>query len=197
MNHCDYSAWFHGKLSRENAVNILLQHGKGEGVFLVRESKAVPGDYVLSLWSGNQALHFQIQCRGDVYFSIDDGPLFHGLDTLIDYYRENANGLPIRLTEFCPGNPPPSSTRKHGIQTALHQACKDGNVSVVCKLISEGFRDINARNELGATPLHEAAIKGFDDVVTVLLKHGAGLRCRDNNGRTPLQVSEQITRKRA
>ena len=189
MSHAEEDiAWFHGKLSREDAVNILLQYGKKDGFFLVRESSGVPGDYVLTLWGKNQALHFQIQSRGDVYYSIDDGPVFQGLDTLIDHYREDANGLPIRLTGFCPGNPPPLSSRKHGVHTALHQACQDGNVNLVRKLINESFKDVNVRNEDGGTPLHTAALRGFDDVVLVLLKHGAEADSRDTNGYTPLQV---------
>ncbi|XP_032240951.1 tyrosine-protein kinase HTK16 isoform X2 [Nematostella vectensis] len=179
-------AWFHGEMSREAAVDILVKHGKKEGLFLVRESKTIPGDYVLSLWTTNQALHFQIQCRGDIYFCIDDGPIFHGLDSLVDYYRENADGLPIRLTQFCPGIPPPSSTCKHGYQTPLHQACRDGNINLVQKLLRENPLDVNARNEFGATPLHEATSSGFDDVVQLLLQYNADPRSRDNNGFTGL-----------
>jgi len=188
----DDNLWFHGLLSREEAVGLLVKHGKREGLFLVRESKQVPGDYVLSIWKANQALHFQIQCRGDIYFSIDDGPVFHGLDSLIDYYRENADGLPIRLTQYCIGHPPPASSRRHGMQTPLHQACMDNDVRQVQRQLRENPLAVNARNENGRTPLHIAALKGSDDIIRLLLQCAADPRCRDNNGHTALMVRNTL-----
>ncbi|XP_031568891.1 tyrosine-protein kinase HTK16-like [Actinia tenebrosa] len=189
MNIRDDASWYHGSLSREEALNTLIKHGKREGLFLVRKSHTVPGDYVLSLWNCNQALHFQIQCRGDIYFSIDDGPVFHGLDSLIEYYRENADGLPIRLVQNCAGSPPPASARKHGIQTRLHQACMDRNEVLVRRLLRENPLDVNARNENGRTPLHLAALVGDDEIVFLLLQCNADPRCRDNNGHTVLMCA--------
>ena len=188
MAGSDDGHWFHGKITRENAVNILSAHGKNEGIFLVRESKTVPGDFVLSLWHENQALHFQIQNRGGIFFSIDDGPVFQGLDSLVDYYRNDADGLPIRLTSYCHGGPPPSSIRKRGVQTSLHNACVEGNSSLVRKYLKENPSDVNARNEHGASPLHEASGRALDGVVSMLLKAGADVRSRDNSGSTPLMV---------
>lgn len=184
--------WFHGLLSREEAVGLLMKHGKKEGLYLVRESKQVPGDFVLSLWKANQALHFQIQCRGDIYFSIDDGPVFHGLDSLIDYYRENADGLPIRLSQYCLGRSPPASSRRHGIQTPLHRACMESDVILVQRHLRENPLAVNARNESGRTPLHLAALKGSDDIIRLLLQCAADPRCRDNNGHTALMVRNAL-----
>ena len=188
MSARDDNLWFHGLLSREEAVGLLIKYGKKEGLFLVRESKQVPGDYVLSLWNCNQASHFQIQRRGDIYFSIDDGPVFHGLDSLIDYYRENPDGLPMRLSQYCIGKPPPTSARRIGFQTTLHKACIDGDVRLVQRLLRENPLDVNARNENGRTPLHLAAVKGSDEITKLLLQCSADPRCRDNNGHTALMV---------
>ena len=189
------ASWFHGRISRDQAVETLLQNGRHEGLFLVR-SKTSPGDsYVLSLWHANQALHFQIQCRGGIYYSIDDGPIFEGLDSLIEYYRDQADGLPIRLTQFCRGNPPPVSCRKHGVTTSLHLACLEGNYKLLVRLLnsSSGNRpDVNIRNEQGATPLHEASLRGLDELVSLLLKNGANTKCKDDCGNTPLQVKASI-----
>ncbi|KAK7069378.1 hypothetical protein SK128_023051, partial [Halocaridina rubra] len=38
-------AWFHGKISREEAESLLTPHE--DGLFLVRESTNFPGDYTL------------------------------------------------------------------------------------------------------------------------------------------------------
>ena len=181
--------WYHGRITREQAIDILLQNGRQEGLFLVRD-KAGSDNFVLSLWHANQALHFQIQCRGGMYYSIDDGPIFEGLDSLIEYYIDQADGLPIRLGPYCIGNTPPSSCRKHGVTTPLHLACAEGNYNLVSGLLSGGNQsDLNTKNEQGSTPLHEAAFRGYEDIVCLLLKHGADTKQRDCEGSTPLQVN--------
>lgn len=191
--HPNDCAWYHGRITREQAIELLLQNGRQEGQFLVRD-KAGPGDnFVVSLWHGNQALHFQIQCRGGIHYSIDDGPIFEGLDSLIEYYMEQADGLPIRLSQFCRGNPPPASCRKHGVTTPLHLACSEGNYNLVSGLLSGGNQsDISTRNEQGSTPLHEAAFLGFEEIVALLLKHGADTKCKNDEGNTPLQVKSFV-----
>ena len=56
----------------------------------------------------------------------DDGPVLHGLDTLIHYYQEDGHGQPFRLGRMCVGMPPPHDTRKHGRTNLLHRAAKEG-----------------------------------------------------------------------
>lgn len=187
LNDC---SWYHGRITRDQAIDILLQNGRKEGLFLVRNKAGAEDNFVLSLWHANQALHFQIQCRGGIYYSIDDGPIFEGLDSLIEYYKEQADGLPIRLSQFCKGNPPPTSCRKHGVTTPLHLACAEGNLNLVSGLLTGGNQsDVSTRNEQGVTPLHEAAFRGHQDIVLLLLKHGAETKCKDDNGNTPLQAA--------
>lgn len=187
LNDC---SWYHGRITREQAIDILFQNGRQEGLFLVRNKAGAEDNFVLSLWHVNQALHFQIQCRGGIYYSIDDGPIFEGLDTLIEYYTEQADGLPIRLSQFCKGNPPPTSCRKHGVTTPLHLACAEGNLNLVSGLLTGGNQsDVSTRNEQGVTPLHEAAFRGYQDIVLLLLKHGADTKCKDDSGNTPLQAA--------
>ena len=92
-------------------------------------------------------------------------------------------GLPIKLSQFCRGNPPPASCRKHGVTTPLHLACSEGNYNLVSGLLSGGNQsDISTRNEQGSTPLHEAAFLGFQEIVALLLKHGADTKCKDDEG---------------
>ena len=48
------------------------------------------------------------------------------------------------------------------------------------------YIDVNARNPLGDTPLHIAAVGGDGVVVSLLLKHGANIDARGEHGYTPL-----------
>ena len=113
--------WFHGKITRETAIHILRENGDSEGLFLVRESTSVSGDFVVSLVHERQPQHFQIHCLGDFYYQIDNGPLFQGLDHLINFYKEGANGLPTTLKTFCKGTAPPPVSRRLGRTTPLHR----------------------------------------------------------------------------
>ncbi len=113
--------WFHGKITRETAVHILQENGNTEGLFLVRESTTAPGDFVVSLVHDSQPQHFQIHCLGDFYYQVDNGPLYHGLDALVNFYMEGANGLSTRLYEFCKGEVPPATARRRGRTTPLHR----------------------------------------------------------------------------
>ena len=46
---------------------------------------------------------------------------------------------------------------------------------------------MNIKDNLGLAPLHQAAIKGSADVVTLLLAKGADLNATDNYQQTALQ----------
>jgi ankyrin repeat protein len=46
--------------------------------------------------------------------------------------------------------------------------------------------DVNASNENGITPMHSAAIAGFDSIVQYLFEHGAALTAKTRTGQTPL-----------
>lgn len=95
--------WFHGKISRPVAEHLLALHGGSSGLFLLRESTTVAGDFALSMTSSGGYFHFQIQCLPDMkncYF-IDDGPVFDGLRKIVEYYRTAADGLPCPLRFYC------------------------------------------------------------------------------------------------
>lgn len=49
--------------------------------------------------------------------------------------------------------------------------------------------DVNARNDLGETPLHGAAISGLDSIVQFLFDRGAEVNARDKRGLSPLDRS--------
>lgn len=95
--------WFHGKINRQVAEHILAVHGATNGLFILRESTTVAGDFALSMSFNGSHFHFQIQSMADMkncYF-IDDGPVFDGLRKIVEYYRTSADGLPCQLRAYC------------------------------------------------------------------------------------------------
>lgn len=54
----DRSSWYWGKLNRQEAMPLL--QGQRHGVFLVRDSTTIPGDYVLSVSENSKVSHYII-----------------------------------------------------------------------------------------------------------------------------------------
>ena len=74
--------------------------------------------------------------------------------------------------------------------TALWIAASKGDINVVATLI-DGHADVHrARPSDGTTPLHCAAVGGHIDVIKALTSAGADVHATDNNGCTPLGVSQ-------
>ena len=187
-------AWFHGKITRENAAHLVTAlPGKLDGYFLVRESLRIPGSFVLTMWADNTVHHFQIIGHGDGWFSVDNGPLFQGLDELIQHYRGKSDGLPKRLLDFVPGQPPPLSARKR-VLTNLHKAVANNDIKTVRKYLSGPTSltvgTVDSPNAEGQTPVHEAAKRGYTEMVVLLVEHKPDLSLRDSKGSTALHVRD-------
>ena len=84
------------------------------------------------------------------------------------------------------------NTQDKLLYTPLHCAASSGRLEAARQLI-ERNADIHIRAEDGMSPLHVAAIhwvKGDqDDIMQVLLDHGANPNARDDNNATPLHYS--------
>lgn len=81
--------------------------------------------------------------------------------------------------------------------TTISQAASDqdfiaaielGNVQEVRRLLEAGA-DVNARDNLGATPLHHAAAAGHSKLLKLLITEGADINARNNEGVSPLYVA--------
>ncbi|XP_039435860.1 tonsoku-like protein [Culex pipiens pallens] len=94
--------------------------------------------------------------------------------------------------------PDGKSTRKRGTifkvkknnkgESQLHQACIDGNLVLVQKLLDQGH-PVNVRDNAGWLPLHEACIHGHKEIVDLLLDRGAYMNDKGGtscDGITPL-----------
>jgi ankyrin repeat protein len=72
--------------------------------------------------------------------------------------------------------------------TPLHDACAQGNVSEVKRLLKKNETAINGKNAGGETALHKAAARGELKIVELLIGGGAKFLA-DESGYTPLHVA--------
>ncbi|KAL6696427.1 ankyrin repeat-containing domain protein [Trichoderma pleuroticola] len=70
---------------------------------------------------------------------------------------------------------------------SLHAAVHSGNIALVKPFLEQRrFElDLNERDEHGNTTLHVAASRGYDNIVTALLRAGARTRCLNMDQQTP------------
>ena len=81
--------------------------------------------------------------------------------------------------------------------TCLGRAGWEDCLDVVQCLISAGA-DVNAKNCVGETPLHQSAIRNYKsiDVLQYLIEQGADPHVKDDDGKTPLDVANGEETKR-
>ncbi|KAH6937993.1 hypothetical protein HPB50_006085 [Hyalomma asiaticum] len=186
----DACEWFHATLDRAAAERLLLLQGE-DGLFLVRPSGSSPGDFALSVAEGGQVLHLQVhRHREDAFFSVDGGPVVHGLEELV-YQGSQEGGAPWGqpLGRPCPGGgPPPADTRRHGRTNLLHRATRQGDLVVVNELLRVGYAT-EAKDEQGHTAVHLACLAGHSELLAALLAAGAAPSGPDICGRHPLHYA--------
>lgn len=96
--------WFHGKITREQAEELLQP--REDGLFLVRESTNFPGDYTLCVCYHNKVEHYRVIYK-DNHLTIDEEEFFENLTQLVEHYEKDADGLCTQLKRSVPkkGNP--------------------------------------------------------------------------------------------
>ena len=71
----------------------------------------------------------------------------------------------------------------------LHQACRQGQASLLPSLLAEPDQDVNAPNADGQTPLHYAAWEGHVEVLQLLTDAEADVNATNRLGQTPLHLA--------
>ncbi|CAH0731465.1 unnamed protein product, partial [Brenthis ino] len=89
FDHNDMTSWYFGGLSRAEASKLLLNETES-GVFLVRDSKTIHGDYVLCVREDDRVSHYIINrvvsADGTTRFRIGT-QLFADMPALLAFYR--------------------------------------------------------------------------------------------------------------
>ncbi|KAG7280119.1 hypothetical protein CRUP_003746 [Coryphaenoides rupestris] len=84
--------WFHGHLSGREAEKLLTEKGKN-GSFLVRESQSHPGDFVLSVRTGDDKTDTSTDSKPKVthqdLYDVGGGEKFDSLTDLVEHYKKN------------------------------------------------------------------------------------------------------------
>lgn len=79
-----------------------------------------------------------------------------------------------------------------GMYTPLHVASVYGNLEIVKELLNNerGVEiNINWKDNLGITALHEASVRCHFDIIKYLIKNGADINFLDNNRYSPLYMA--------
>lgn len=83
-NHSQLSCYF-GCITREKCE--LYLSGRRPGTYLIRDSKSIPGDFVLSVSENNKVSHYIINNKGN-HYQIGDNT-FQDLPGIIDFYKKH------------------------------------------------------------------------------------------------------------
>jgi len=95
----------------------------------------------------------------------------------------------VTFNTLLASNPVLINTKEQKRQESLLHVATRNNQPDMAKLLIEKGLDINAKNNLGATPLLIASLNGYVDLVKLLLSSGADLRITNNNGRSPVEYA--------
>jgi ankyrin repeat protein len=81
-----------------------------------------------------------------------------------------------------------------GVNWVVSQSYTEGPQAVLgaVMLCLELGMDVNAINSMGIAAIHGAANRGSDDIIELLVTHGASLDVADNEGRTPLDWARGV-----
>jgi ankyrin repeat protein len=72
------------------------------------------------------------------------------------------------------------------VDTDLHKAAHQGDLSSVAELLEDPEIDVNAKGAANRTPIHRACGGNHVKVIEMLLDKGADINAKDKTGRSPI-----------
>ena len=93
--------WFFGKIKRIDAEKQLMQSFNQQGSFLVGDSEKPPGDYTLSVRDKDRVRHYRIRRLDTSGFFVTRRVTFETIQELVEYYKQQADGLCTNLKHAC------------------------------------------------------------------------------------------------
>nr|CAH8865874.1 unnamed protein product [Trichobilharzia regenti] len=83
--------YFYGKITREQAEELLFKHGASEGLFLLRES--VNRNYAVSICHMGRVHHYNVERQTDYSYRIQTGHKFIGPVELVQHHSNQLDGF--------------------------------------------------------------------------------------------------------
>eukprot|EP00040_Diaphanoeca_grandis_P003142 m.23917 g.23917 ORF g.23917 m.23917 type:complete len:679 (+) comp14413_c0_seq1:155-2191(+) len=181
-------AFYFGKFERTTALKWLGGYTK-PGTYLIRKSGTEADNYTLTL-RGEDVIHYQIHNHGECWYSIDNGPMFLGLDDMVEHYSAIPDGLPSVLVTAFPKtcNAERQSNPGKG-NSPLHTACFNDDTSNLKALVRQNPL---AKNFWGRTAMHEAVRGNGLRAAKELLKYVSPdtlCKATDDQGWSPLHTA--------
>ena len=68
---------------------------------------------------------------------------------------------------------------------SILEAARKGNIKAVKQHLAAGT-DVDAKDNIGRTPLHWSTVFGKNEIVELLMAEGADINAKSDGGRTPL-----------
>eukprot|EP00124_Ichthyophonus_hoferi_P002798 Ihof_evm1s208 gene=Ihof_evmTU1s208 len=100
VDSMDRHEWYHGKVRRLEAENMLREESMG--AFMIRDSESKPGEYSLSVRDANMVKHYRIKANAEGRYHITRQVVFNSINDLCEHYQCSSDGLCYRLTYPCP-----------------------------------------------------------------------------------------------
>ncbi|XP_008323673.1 tyrosine-protein kinase SYK isoform X2 [Cynoglossus semilaevis] len=93
--------FFYGNITREEAENYLQQADKGNGLYLLRQSRNYLGGFALSVLHSNRCYHYTIEREKNQTYAIAGGKSHTSPMEVIDYHSQEMDGLVCLLKRPC------------------------------------------------------------------------------------------------
>ncbi|XP_067670053.1 ankyrin repeat domain-containing protein 29-like [Haliotis asinina] len=84
---------------------------------------------------------------------------------------------------------PTPARRDARADAVLHDACREGNLEEVKRILDTGRADVNSRRGVGMTPVMAAALRRHRDVVELLVSRGADVSLVTDDGNNILHLA--------